>query len=102
EADNPMQPVVELKARIVQIRNVERGETVGYGGTWTARLPHKPAIVATGYADGFFRAASANDGTRGAEVVVASKRCPVAGRISMDLMAIDITALPAKTARRGH
>jgi alanine racemase len=102
EADNPMQPVVELKARIVQIRNVERGETVGYGGTWTARRPTRLAIVATGYADGYFRAASANDGTRGAEVVVAGKRCPVAGRISMDLMAVDITDLPANAARRGH
>src|SRR5437660_8019412 len=102
EADNPMQPVVELKARIVQIRNIERGETVGYGGTWTARRPTKLAIVSAGYADGYFRAASANDGTRGAEVVVAGKRCPVAGRISMDLMAIDITDLPDKTARRGH
>ena len=80
EADNPMQPVVELKARIVQIRNVERGETVGYGGTWTARRPTRIAIVSAGYADGYFRAASANDGTRGAEVVVAGKRCPIAGR----------------------
>src|SRR5471030_3129260 len=69
EADNPMQPVVELKARIVQMRNVERGESVGYGGTWTARRPTKLAIVSTGYADGYFRAASANDGTRGAEVM---------------------------------
>src|SRR5438094_6741800 len=94
EADNPMQPVVELKARIVQIRNIERGDTVGYGGTWTARRPTKLAIVATGYADGYFRAASASDGTRGAEVVVAGKRCPVAGRISMDLMAVDLTDLP--------
>src|ERR1700710_1612043 len=102
EADNPMQPVVDLKARIVQLRNVERGESVGYGGTWTARRPTKLAIVAAGYADGYFRAASANDGTRGAEVIVAGKRCPVAGRISMDLMAIDITDLPDKTARRGH
>jgi len=102
EADNPMKPVVDLKARIVQIRNVERGETVGYGGTWTARRPTKLAIVSAGYADGYFRAASANDGTRGAEVVVAGKRCPVAGRISMDLMAIDITDLPANAARRGH
>jgi alanine racemase len=102
EADNPMQPVVDLKARIVQLRNVERGDSVGYGGTWTARRPTKLAIVSTGYADGYFRAASANDGTRGAEVVVAGKRCPVAGRISMDLMAIDITDLPDKTARRGH
>src|SRR5712672_3332981 len=102
EADNPMQPVVELKARIVQIRNVERGETVGYGGTWTARRPTRIAIVSAGYADGYFRAASANDGTRGAEVIVAGKRCPVAGRISMDLMAIDITDLPPNAARRGH
>src|SRR3982075_2336253 len=45
EADNPMQGVVELKARIVQIRNVERGESVGYGGVWTARRPSKLAIV---------------------------------------------------------
>jgi alanine racemase len=102
EADNPMQPVVELKARIAQIRNVERGETVGYGGTWTARRPTRVAIIASGYADGYFRAASANDGTRGAEVVVAGKRCPVAGRISMDLTAIDITDLPPNAARRGH
>jgi alanine racemase len=102
EADNPMLPVVELKARIVQIRNIERGDTVGYGGTWTARRPTRLAIVSAGYADGYFRAASANDGTRGAEVIVAGKRCPVAGRISMDLMAIDITDLPPNAARRGH
>jgi alanine racemase len=102
EADNPMQPVVELKARIVQIRHVERGETVGYGGTWTARRPTKLAIVAAGYADGYFRAASANDGTRGAEVVVAGKRCPIAGRVSMDLIAVDVTDLEKNAARRGH
>ena len=102
EADNPMQQVVDLKARIVQIRSIDRGETVGYGGTWTARRPTKLAIIAVGYADGYFRAASSNDGTRGAEVIVAGKRCPVAGRISMDLIAIDITDLPPNAARRGH
>jgi alanine racemase len=102
EADNPMQPVVELKARIVQIRNIERGETVGYGGTWTARRPTRLAIVSAGYADGYFRAASANDGTRGAEVVVAGKRCPIAGRVSMDLIAVDVTDLEKNATRRGH
>jgi alanine racemase len=102
EADNPMQPVVDLKARIVQLRSIERGDSVGYGGTWTARRSTKLAIVAVGYADGYFRAASSNDGTRGAEVIVAGKRCPVAGRISMDLIAIDITDLPPNAARRGH
>jgi len=102
EADNPMQPVVELKARIVQIRNIERGEPVGYGGTWTARRPTRIAIVSAGYADGYFRAASSNDGTRGAEVVVAGKRCPIAGRISMDLIAVDVTDLDKNLVRRGH
>ena len=102
EADNPMQAVVELKARIVQIRNVERGESIGYGGTWTARRPTRLAIVSAGYADGYFRAGSSNDGTRGAEVVVAGKRCPVAGRVSMDLIAVDVTDLEKNAARRGH
>jgi alanine racemase len=102
EADNPMQSVVDLKARIVQIRNVERGDSVGYGATWTARRPTRLAIVAAGYADGYFRAAGSNDGTRGAEAVVAGKRCPVAGRISMDLLAIDVTDLPNNAVRRGH
>src|SRR6202012_5795900 len=76
EADNPMRPVVELKARILQIRHVERGDTVGYGGTWTARRPTKLAIVSAGYADGYFRAAGSNDGSRGAEVGVGGKSCP--------------------------
>jgi len=102
EADNPMQPVVALKARIVQLRSIDRGETVGYGGTWTARRPTRLAIVAAGYADGYFRAASSSDGTRGAEVVAAGKRCPIVGRISMDLMAVDLTDLPPQAVRRGH
>jgi alanine racemase len=102
ESDNPMQPVVELKARVLQIREVERGEGVGYGATWTARRPTRLAIVSAGYADGYFRAGSSNDGTRGAEVVAAGRRCPVAGRISMDLMAVDITDLEKKAVRRGH
>jgi alanine racemase len=102
EADNPMRPVVELRARILHIRTVERGDSVGYGGTWTARRPTKLAIVSAGYADGYFRAAGSNDGSRGGEVVVAGKRCPIAGRISMDLMAVDITDLPNNAARRGH
>ncbi|PPQ45217.1 alanine racemase [Rhodopseudomonas palustris] len=101
EADNPMQPVVDLKARIVQVRSVERGDTVGYGATWSARRPSKIAVVSAGYADGYFRAAGSSDGTRGADVIIAGQRCPIAGRISMDLLAVDITDLPANAARRG-
>src|SRR3954449_38044 len=102
EADNPMQPVVDLKARIVQLRSVERGESVGYGGTWTARRPTRLAIVSAGYADGYFRAGGSSDGTRGADVIVAGKRCPIAGRISMDLMAVDVTDLEKSAVRRGQ
>ena len=102
EADNPMQGVVDLKARIAQIRSIDKGETVGYGGTWTARRPTRLAIVSAGYADGYFRAGSSNDGTRGAEVIVAGKRCPIAGRVSMDLIAVDVTDLEKNAARRGH
>ncbi|MGX9393210.1 alanine racemase [Nitrobacteraceae bacterium UC4446_H13] len=102
DADNPMRPVVDLKTRIIQVREVERGDTVGYGATWTARRPTRLAIVSTGYADGYFRAAGSTDGTRSADIIVAGKRCPIAGRISMDLIAIDITDLPERAARRGH
>jgi alanine racemase len=102
EADSPMQPVINLKVRVEQIRNVPKGETVGYGGIWTARRPSRLAIVTAGYADGYFRAASGVDGTRGAEAMVAGHRCPLAGRISMDLMTIDITDVPHGAVRRGH
>jgi alanine racemase len=98
---NPMRPVIELQARIVQLRIVPKGETVGYDAAWTARRATKLAVVAVGYADGYLRAASASDDAPGADAIVAGKRCPIAGRVSMDLMAIDITDLPDNSARRG-
>ena len=59
-------------------------------------------MVAVGYADGYPRAASASDEAPGADAIVAGKRCsPLAGRVSMDLLAIDITELPDGAARRG-
>ena len=98
---NPMQPVVELKVRVLTVRNVGKGETVGYGGVWTARHASRLAILAAGYADGYLRSASATDEAPGSDVMIAGKRCPVVGRISMDLMAVDISALPDKAVRRG-
>ena len=98
---NPMRPVVDLRARIVQVRNVPRGETIGYDGTWTAKRATRLAIVGIGYADGYLRAASASDLAPGGNAMIASKRCPLAGRVSMDLMAIDVTDLPDASARRG-
>jgi len=98
---NPMRPVVRLQARIVHVRTVPRGATVGYDATWTARRPSRIAVAALGYADGFPRALSASDERPGAEAIVAGRRCPLAGRISMDLLAIDITRLPDDVGRRG-
>jgi alanine racemase len=98
---NPMRPAVELKVRIVQVRNVAVGETVGYGASWTARRPTRIAVLAVGYADGILRAASARDSKPGAEAIVAGRRCPLAGVVSMDLLAVDVTDLPEDLPRRG-
>ena len=99
---NPMQPVVGLKVRILQVRHVPRGETVGYDATWTARHASRIAVVAAGYADGYPRAAGASDSRPGGDAIIAGKRCPLAGRISMDLIAIDISDLPDGAGRRGE
>jgi alanine racemase len=98
---NPMQPVVGLQARVVQVRKVTRGETVGYNGTWTARRATRIAVIAAGYADGFLRASSASDETPGGAAIVAGKRCPSAGRVSMDLTALDVSELAEGAVRRG-
>jgi alanine racemase len=98
---NLMRAAVRLEGRIVQVRDVEPGDTVGYGAIWTARRPTRLAIVAVGYADGLPRAASASDAKAGAEAVVAGRPCPLAGRVSMDLLAVDVTDLPQDKPRRG-
>lgn len=97
---NPMRGVVELTARILQVRTVEHGESVGYGAAWTAKRPSRVAVVAFGYADGLLRSASGIDRTRGAAAIIHGKQCPIAGRISMDLVCIDITDLPEGIVRR--
>jgi alanine racemase len=99
--DNPMRPAVELHAHVVQMRTVPKGETIGYNALWTAKHATRVAVVTVGYADGYPRAASATDAAPGAEAIVAGTRCPLAGRVSMDLLAIDVTALPDHTVRRG-
>ena len=98
---NPMRPVVDLRGRIIQVRPVNKGETVGYGAAFAAARPSRIAVVAVGYADGFLRSASAARGKPAAEVIVAGKRCPIAGRVSMDLLAVDVTDLAEGAARRG-
>jgi alanine racemase len=98
---NPMRPAVELKGRIIQVRTVGKGESVGYGAAFTVSRPSRIAIVAVGYADGYLRSAAAARGKPAAEVVVAGRRCPVAGRVSMDLLAVDVGELAEGAVRRG-
>jgi alanine racemase len=88
---DPLEPVVRLDAPIVQIRSVRKDETVGYGATWTAPRPSRIAIVSVGYADGYIRQAGSTDRNIGASVRVNGVICPLAGRVSMDLIAVDVT-----------
>jgi alanine racemase len=98
---NPMRPVIDLKGRIIQVRSVKNGESVGYGSTFTTARPSRLATVAVGYGDGFLRSAGASKDKPAAKVMIAGKPCPLVGRVSMDLMAIDVTDLPEGSARRG-
>ena len=99
---NPMKPVVQLTGRILQIRSVARDQTIGYGATWTARRNSRIAVLAAGYADGLLRSASASDERPGGSTIIAGNRCPIVGRISMDLMTVDISDLPDRAVHRGE
>ena len=83
-------PVVTVSIPVIQTRNVAVGETVGYSAAWAAQRPSKVATVAAGYADGLIRAMGA-DRTM---LWAGNRPCPVIGRVSMDLITVDVTDLP--------
>lgn len=80
-----IRPVVALEAQVVQVRDVPAGASVGYGATWTALHATRIAIVNVGYADGLLRLLAPY-----LEVIVAGERRPLAGRISMDMLTVEI------------
>ena len=86
DRDNPMSPVVTLEARILQIRKVEAGATVGYGATYVMGGAGLIATLGIGYADGLPRRVSSQG-----EVLVGQQRAPMVGRVSMDLTTVDIS-----------
>ena len=90
---NPMQSVLRLEARILQLHNVEPGETVGYDGRWTAGTHRRLATIGAGYADGIPCAAMGTDQRAGGQVFVNGVRCPIVGRVSMDLSVVDVTGV---------
>jgi len=88
-AANPFKPVVRLRARILQVRCVDKGQSVGYGATFRAERPLALATAALGYADGLMRAI----GQRGVGVILGIK-VPIVGRLSMDLVTLDVSDVP--------
>jgi alanine racemase len=98
DAANPMLPVIELCARIVQVLSLLPGQTIAENIGWTAKRRTRLALVSTGYADGYPRSESAFNNKL--QAIVGDHRCPVAGCPSMDLLPIDVTDLPDPTAAR--
>lgn len=93
---NPMRQVVRLQGRILQVRDVDAGDTVGYGATHRCAAPTRLAVVAAGYADGLFRSL----GNRGCGLL-GGNRVPLVGRVSMDLAIFDVGGVPEGLAHPG-
>lgn len=96
ELPNQMHPVLELYAPILQVRDVKAGDTVGYNQTYRFDRPGKVATIALGYADGYPRTLS----NRG-EARIGSFSAPIRGRISMDLITLEVTDIPESVAHPG-
>ncbi len=93
---NPMRQIVRLKARILQIRDVDAGQPVGYGAAHVMAAAGRLATVAVGYADGWMRSLSQRGSGR-----IDGVRVPLLGRISMDLASFDVSAVDPSIARPG-
>ncbi|MEM7042412.1 MAG: alanine racemase [Pseudomonadota bacterium] len=93
---NPMEPVVTLSAPVLQVHEIEEACTVGYNATYEVPAGGRIATLPVGYADGYLRAASGQ-----AQARIAGEIVPVAGRVSMDLITLDISSLPTGSVQPG-
>jgi alanine racemase len=84
-----LQPVMTLRSRLIAVRELRTDDAVGYGAAYTAARPHRLGVVACGYADGYPRHAP-----NGTPVLVCGRRVRVAGRVSMDMITVDLTDVP--------
>ena len=89
-ADLGLRPAMTLRTEVIAVKDVKAGERVGYGGSWTAPRDTRMAVVAAGYGDGYPRSTAS-----GAPVQVGGRRAPLIGRVSMDMVSVDVTELPA-------
>ena len=87
-ADFGLQPAMTLHSHLIAVKELEVGEQVGYGGAWVAKRPTRLAVAAVGYGDGYPRSLAS-----GSPVLVNGQRAPLAGRVSMDMIGIDVTEL---------
>lgn len=88
-ADLGLRPAMHLQSRIIAIHDIAVGETVGYGGVWRSARASRIAVVAAGYADGVRRALPS-----GTPMLLRGQRVPMVGRVSMDMITLDVTAVP--------
>jgi alanine racemase len=87
-ADYGLRPVMTLHSHLIAVKELDIGERVGYGGDWTAKRPTRLAVAAVGYGDGYPRSLAS-----GSPVLVNGERAPLAGRVSMDMIGIDVSDL---------
>jgi alanine racemase len=88
--DYGLKPVMSLDSKLIAINDVSAGERVGYGGAYRCERATRLGIVAIGYGDGYPRSAPS-----GTPTLIRGRRCPTIGRVSMDLLAVDLSELPA-------
>jgi alanine racemase len=84
-----LQPVMTLRSEIIAVQDLATGDSVGYGAAYRAAAPHRLGVIACGYADGYPRHAR-----NGTPVLVCGRRVPLAGRVSMDMLTVDLTDAP--------
>lgn len=98
---NEMSPVAKVEAKIMIVRDVPAGDTIGYGAAHTATKPLRNAVVAAGYADGLLRRAGSTDEEPGGFGMIGGHKAPILGRISMDMITLDVTDVPEHLVKRG-
>ena len=101
ERTTPVDAIVRVQARILQVHDVAVGGRIGYSASYRAQSPRRVATIAAGYADGVFRHASATNETAGGAVAFRDKRAPIVGRVSMDLITVDVTGFDDPAPQRG-
>lgn len=102
----PVSPAVSLDVKVLQVRDVAPGQAVGYSATWQPKRLSRIAVIAAGYADGLFRqlsrATPSDDGVAAATLAIRGKPAPIVGRVSMDLVTIDVTDIDGPPVEPGE